>query len=561
MNILGISAFYHDSSAALIRDGKIICAFEEERFTRIKHDNSFPFHAVKHCLKYGTTNINNVDTIAYYEKPLLKFERILETFVQTYPHSLLPFLKGIPEWLGKKIKIEHIVRSKLKYSGKIEYIPHHVSHAASTFYPSPYKKAAILTIDGVGEYQTTALWHGENTIITPLSEINFPHSLGLLYSTFTAYLGFQVNNDEYKMMGLAAYGKPKYLQKMKKIISVRSDGSFNLDMNYFRFRESFQMWSNDFEHLFGKPRVKNEAFSQRHKDIAASIQVKTEEIYFAILRHLYEITGSENLCLSGGVALNSLANGKIYQNTPFKNVYIFGPAGDSAAAIGAALYSYHHLGTRKRQEVSQLYFGNSYNDTHIEKLLRKWGLKCQKLNKTKLIQTTAQALADGKIIGWYQSRMEFGPRALGNRSILANPQNRSMKEKVNVIKIREQFRPFAGSVMEDKVHELFMVPEKNHQSPFMNFVFQVKPQARSKIAAIVHADNTCRIQTINKKQNPLYYQLIKQFYTLTEIPCILNTSFNLKSEPIVESPEQAIDDFMKTKLDELYINNFRVLKN
>ncbi|KKQ38530.1 MAG: Carbamoyltransferase [Candidatus Roizmanbacteria bacterium GW2011_GWA2_37_7] len=554
---MGISAFYHDSSAVLIQDGNLICAFEEERFTRRKHDNSFPFSAIQHCLQYARVDMNDIDTVSYYEKPLLKFERILETFVQTYPYSLKTFLKAMPEWLGEKIKIEHIIRKKLKFKKNITYIPHHLSHAASSFYPSPFKNAAILTIDGVGEYQTTGLWRGDGTEIAPISSINFPHSLGLLYSTFTAFLGFQVNNDEYKMMGLGAYGKPSYLQKVNKIITVKKDGSFQLNMKYFGFRESFQMWSQEFEDLFGKPRKNNDRFTQRHKDIAASIQAKTEEIYFLILNHLYNNTLCENLCISGGVALNSLANGKIYERTPFKHVYIFGPAGDSAAALGAALYAYFRVSTSKsREKISHLYFGNSYNNSNIEILLKKNKLNYEKCNDTEMIQKAAQALADGKIIGWFQGRMEFGPRALGNRSILANPQKKSMKEKVNVIKIREQFRPFAGSVLQDNVHELFKVPEKNHESPFMNFVFEVQPGARSKIAAIVHADNTCRIQTISKTQNPLYYRLIKRFYELTGIPCILNTSFNLKSEPIVESPEQAVEDFNKTSLDELYIYHY-----
>ncbi len=561
MYILGISAFYHDSAAALIMDGKLISAFEEERFSRKKHDNSFPFKAIAACLKSNNLKIGDISYIAYYEKPLLKFERIIETFVTTYPRSLLPFLKAIPEWFGDKIKVGEIIKKNLKYKGKILFIPHHLSHAASTFYPSSYKKAAILTIDGVGEYQTTGLWYGDNTQIKALASIDFPHSFGLLYSTFTSFLGFQVNNDEYKMMGLSAYGKPEYRDLVYKVIDVKNDGSFHLNLEYFSFRESFQMWTKKFEKLFGKPRYKDEPFTKRHKDIAASIQRASEEIYIKILNHLYSLTKTENLCISGGVALNSLANGLIYSQTPFRNVYIFGPAGDSAAAVGAALYTYHSvLQNKNRKGITHLCYGNSYPNTYIEKLLKQDQLSYKKLDEKELIAQTARLLANKNIIGWFQGKMEFGPRALGSRSILANPHDKAMKEKVNTIKMREQYRPFAASVLQNKVHELFEVPEKNHNSPFMNFVFQVKPEGRKKIAAIIHTDNTCRIQTVNNKDNPLYYKLINRFYEITDIPCILNTSFNTKIEPIVQSPEQALHNFINTKLNYLVIGDFIVYK-
>ncbi|HRN70006.1 MAG TPA: carbamoyltransferase N-terminal domain-containing protein [Candidatus Woesebacteria bacterium] len=561
MYILGISAYYHDSSAVLLKDGKILSAFEEERFTRVKHDNSFPFLAIEQCLEINNLQISDIDYIVYYEKPLLKFERIIETFVETYPFSVKPFIKAIPEWFGDKIKIEEIIKKKLKYDGKIYFIPHHLSHAASTFYPSPFEKAAILTIDGVGEYQTTGLWLGEKNSIKPLAEINFPHSFGLLYSTFTAFLGLQVNNDEWKMMGLSAYGKPTYKDLVYKLIDIKKDGSFRLTMKYFSYRESFQMWTKEFENLFGKPKKKGTEFTQRHKDIAASIQKVTEEIYIKILNHLYELTKTANLCISGGVALNSLANGLIYPQTLFKNVYIFGPAGDSAAAVGAALYTYHAILKKKQRiEIRNLNFGTKYSNEQIEEILQKHSLKYEKLNEQKLIKKTAELLSKNNIIGWFQENMEFGPRALGNRSLLANPAPKSMKERVNEVKMREQFRPFAGSVLQDKVQELFEVPEKNHHSPFMNFVFQVKPEARKKIQAIVHADNTCRIQTVNKRDNPLYYELIHRFYELTGIPCVLNTSLNTKIEPIVENPEQAIYDLETTNMDYMVLGNFLVKK-
>jgi len=560
MLILGISAYYHDSAACIIKDGKVIVAIEEERFTRIKHDNSFPYQAIEFCLKDQSLKFQEIDYVAYYEKPLLKFERILETFLATWPFSLMPFLKGMPEWLNYKIKIEATIK-KLGFKNQIFFIPHHFSHAVASFYPSPFEKAAILTVDGVGEWQTTGLWFGENNNIKPLKQINFPDSLGLLYSTFTAYLGFKVNEDEYKLMGLAAYGKPTFVNRIHSIVDIKDDGSFRLNLDYFGFRESFSMYNHNFEYLFGKIRKSDEKITKRHKDIAASTQTVTEEIYFKMLNYLYSITKTENLCLSGGVALNALANGKIYKETPFKNIYIFGAAGDSGAAVGAGLHVYQQtLPSAKKQSIDNLYFGSEYSNEQIKPVLEKHKLKYKKfVNKKELINKTAELLSQGKIIGWFQGRSEFGPRALGSRSILCKPNPRSMKTKMNLIKIREQFRPFAGSILQDKVYEYFDVPKINHWSPFMTFCFQVKKDKKKDLSAIVHPDGTCRIQTVNKV-NGRYYLLIKKFYELTGIPCILNTSFNLKGEPIVENPEQAIKDFLKTKMDYLVIGDFLVFK-
>ena len=561
MYILGISAYYHDSAAVLVKDGKVLCAVEEERFSRIKHDNAFPFQAIDFCLKEAKITIKDIDYISYYEKPLLKFERILENFVQTYPFSLKPFLKGIPEWFDYKIKIEHIIRKKLKYKGKVYFIPHHYSHASACFFPSQFNKAAILTIDGVGEYQTTGLWLGEKNKITSLKSINFPNSLGLLYSTFTAFLGFKVNEDEYKMMGLSAYGKPEYKNKIYKLIKVKDDGSFLLDMSHFSFREDFQMWNEKFEKLFGKARLPNDPVLERHKNLAASIQAVTEDIYFKIINYLHSVTKTSNLCMSGGVALNALANGKIYGKTPFKNIYVFGAAGDSGAALGTALFTYHQiLNNKKRNSINSLCLGSSFEKKSIEKALKEKNLTYKQFNnENELLKTIAKLLSENKIIGWCYGKMEFGPRALGARSILANPKPRYMKEEVNKIKIREQFRPFAGSILQEKVHEFFEVPEKNHLSLFMVFCFKVKKEKRKDLAAIVHNDNTCRIQTVSK-ENDRYYKLIQKFYELTGVPCILNTSFNLKGEPIVETPKQAIEDFLKTKMDYLVINDSLISK-
>ena len=565
MLILGISAYYHDSAACIIKDGKVIVAIEEERFTRIKHDNGFPYKAIEFCLKNAGISHSDVDFVAYYEKPLLKFERILETFIDTYPFSLRPFLKGMPEWLNYKIKVEATIK-KLGFKNQIFFIPHHFSHAASSFYPSPFEKAAILTVDGVGEWQTTGLWFGEGNNVKPLKQISFPNSLGLLYSTFTAFLGFKVNEDEYKLMGLAAYGKPKYTVSINRLIDTKDDGSFKLNLKYFGFRESFSMFNKNFEKLFGRARKPEEKITQKHKDIAASIQKVTEDVYFKMLNYLYLITKSENLCLSGGVTLNALANGKIYEKTPYKKIYILGAAGDSGAAVGSALFVHRFLTASveersgRTEAVNHLYFGSEYSNEQIEHVLKKYKLKYKKLHEKELINKTAELLSQGKIIGWFQGRCEFGPRALGNRSILCKSNPRSMKTKMNRIKIREQFRPFAGSILQEKVHEYFDVPEKNLWSPFMTFCFQVKNDKKDDLAAIVHADGTCRIQTVNKV-NGRYYLLIKKFYELTGIPCILNTSFNLKGEPIVEKPQQAVRDFLKTKMDYLVIEDFLVFKD
>jgi len=562
MKILGISAFYHDSAAAIIINGRIAVAIEEERFSRIKHDNQFPKEAIQFCLRSLGLTIDDIDAVSYYEKPLLKFERLLETFVSTYPHALKPFLQAIQDWLGEKIKVEDHIRNATGWKKHIYYIPHHRSHAAAAYYSSPFTHAAILTIDGVGEYQTTALWHGENENLKELCSLSFPHSLGLLYSTFTAFLGFKVNEDEFKVMGLAAYGKPTYIEQIQKIITIKEDGSFNLDLSHFSFREDFRMWSSKFETKFGKPRKSDEPVLKRHRDIAASIQTITEQILFAMLNHLATSTKEKNLCIGGGVALNALANGKMYENTPFKKIHILGTAGDSGAAIGSALYT-HAMLTPKKPHIpccQSLYLGTGYSDDIIEETLKLYPVSYKKFDdEQKLLTTVATYLAKRKIIGWFQGRCEVGPRALGNRSILGVPNPRSMKDRMNVVKRREQFRPFAGSILQEHVHEYFSVPEKNHASPFMNFCFQVKENKRKDLAAIVHNDNTCRIQTVSK-ENGIYYRFIKKFYDLTGIACVLNTSFNLKGEPIVEHPRQAIEDFLKTEMDYLVINNFFIKK-
>ncbi len=561
MRILGLNAFYHDSAAAIIDDGRVLVAVEEERFTRIKHDNQFPLQSVEFCLGSQKLTISDIDYVVYYEKSLLRFERVLDNFVKTYPYALRPFIKGIPEWFNHKLQIERKIRKDLGFKGKILYIPHHASHAAAAFYPSGFSRSAVLTVDGIGEYQTTGLWFGRENQLTPLKSLDFPHSVGLFYSTFTAFLGFRVNEDEYKVMGLGAYGKPYYIKKILKTLDLKNDGSIHLDLSYYSFPQSERMWSKKFEILFGKPRLSHEKVKEKHKDIARSCQAVLEMIYFKMLNHLYKLTRVDNVCIGGGVALNALANGKIYHETPFKHVYIFGAAGDNGSAVGAALFAYHHVLTQEKgYPLTSLSLGSKYLDGEIKQVLDGYKLHYQKYTHKELVAKTASLLAEGKIVGWFEGRMEFGPRALGNRSILASPYPRNMKQKVNTIKIREQFRPFAGSILEEKVDEYFDVPEKQHKSPFMLFCFNVRKGKRSNLAAIVHKDYTCRIQTVAKKDNNLYYSLIKEFDRLTGVPCLLNTSFNLKGEPLVETPRQAVNDFLKTKIDYLVIGSFIVYK-
>ncbi|MEJ0021022.1 MAG: carbamoyltransferase N-terminal domain-containing protein [Candidatus Doudnabacteria bacterium] len=561
MNILGISAFYHDSAAVILKDGEILCAAEEERFTRIKHDNQFPFKSVEFCLKHSGLSIGNIDRVAYYEKPLKKFERILENFIQTYPFSYEQFVKGIPEWLGNKIRVEKIIKKELGFSGKVLFVPHHLSHAAAAFFSSGHEQCAILTVDGVGEYQTTCLWTGNKNQITLLKSLDYPDSLGLLYSTFTAFLGFRVNEDEYKVMGLAAYGQPVLVNEIRNLIFVQSDGSFKLDMEYFGFHKGSRMWSKKFERLFGPPRLPDETVSDFHKNLSASVQRVVEDVYFLILNHLYSLTPQPNVAIAGGVALNALANGKIFSQTKFQQVHIFGPAGDSGAALGAAFLVQSRLeqGTVNKFAGSLL-LGSAYENDQIEKILLKKNLAYKQFtSEDLLLENLAGLLQDGRVIGWFQGRMELGPRSLGSRSILAKPNPKSVKEKMNQIKRREQFRPFAGSILKEQAAEFFELPHYQEDFPYMNFCFQVRDDKREVLAGIVHADNSCRIQTVSA-ENGVYYRLLKKFYEISGIPCLLNTSFNLQGEPIVETPEQAVDDFLRSPMDNLAIGDFLISK-
>jgi len=556
MRILGLSAYYHDSAAALIEDGRIVFAAEEERFSRVKHDNAFPVRAIEACCAKKDILIRDIDAVAYYEKPLRKFERVLEMCAGTYPFSMRNFVTHMPEWLAKKITIEQQVRD-LGFGGTMYFIPHHLSHAAFAFYPSPFDAAAILTVDGVGEYATTALWRGSGTAVEELASINFPHSLGLFYSTMTAFLGFRVNDDEYKVMGLAAYGKPTFKDSLSKLVSLRDDGSFSLEMDYFAFRESDRMWTRKMESLLGEPRTMGAEITARHRDLAASVQSITEDVYFGLLRELHRQTGETRVCIGGGVALNATANGKITTRTPFREAWVMGATGDSGAAAGAALYAHHGiLGHTSRTPVNSLALGSSYVDGAIEEALSAHGVTGERFgSEAGLLDATCTLLEQGNVLAWFQGAMEFGPRALGNRSIIADPRSRDARKRVNDLKDRFAFQPFAGSILAEEVADYFDTPSSG--SPFMTFCYPVHENKRDVIPAIVHEDGTCRIQAVTS-ENGRWYRLIKRFFDRTGVPCLLDTSFNGRGEPIVENPQQALAALKAMRLDGLVIGNFLV---
>ena len=565
MDILGISCFYHDGSASLLRDGVLIAAAEEERFTRKKHDSSFPINAIKFCLKEGRIAGGELDFAIFYEKTFLKFERILLNLLQSWPRSWPVFRQSIPLWLKDRLFIRTFIAKQLEIKeDKILFCEHHLSHAASCFYSSPFKEAAILTIDGAGEWATTTLGKGEGNKITSLEEIKFPHSLGLLYSAFTAFLGFEVNEGEYKVMGMAPYGRPKYVGEIRKLIDFKDDGSFISDMDYFSYHYStMRTFSKLFEKLFGEPRLPKERhiLHPYYSDIAASIQFITEEIILKTANHLYSKTHSENLCMAGGVALNSVANWKTFKEGPFKNIFIPPSAGDGGGSLGAALYLYHHLLNNDRTFILEhAYWGEKYENQHIQETLERKGVnfeKCDDLDK--IAEMAAQSIAKGEIVGWFQGRFEYGPRALGHRSILADPRRKEMKEILNEkVKFREGFRPFAPSILLGEVSTYFDIPNPGECYPirFMLFAAEVKQEKKNFIPAVVHKDGTSRLQAVTKTNSPLYYTLIKKFEEITGVPLVLNTSFNLRGEPIVNSPEDALRTFFKSGLDKLVIGNY-----
>jgi carbamoyltransferase len=556
--ILGISCWFHDSAACLIKNGIPIAAAEEERFTRIKHDNNFPENAIKFCLKYAKISPNDLDFVVFYEKPMLKLERILQMVVENYPRSFPLFYEAIPSWANEKLRLPGILRKKFGYKGKVLFVKHHASHASSAFFPSPFKEAAIITIDALGEYTTTAIHYGIENKIKTLKEIHFPNSLGLFYSTITSYLGFKVNNDEYKVMALASYGKPRYYKDFKKIIDVKPDGSFKLNTKYFTFIKKDRMFSDKLEEKFGPARKPDEPIQKKHMDIAATLQKITEEIVLKIAKHAYELTKCENLCIAGGVGFNSVANGKILKENIFKNIFVQPAAGDAGGALGAALYVYNQVLNNKRNYVMKdVYLGPEFSNKEIESFLNKNSADYEKLSDSELVKEVANLLAEGKSVGWFQGRMEFSYRALGNRSILADPSNPEMREKVGKIKKREWFRPFAPTILFERIDEYYTPP---YEAPFMIITFDVKEKKKKDLIAVLHVDGTTRPQSLRKEVNERYYKLIKEFEKIKGIPALLNTSFNRKGEPIVCKPEEAYRDLVETPMDYLVLGNFLIKK-
>ncbi len=566
MYILGVSCFYHDSAASLIKDGRIIACAEEERFTRRKHDYNFPHQAIRFCLKRAGIEGKDLDFVVFYEKPFPKLERIFLNILQTFPRSYRIFPEVLWSWLREKLWIRSYLAKFLRIEErKILFSEHHISHAASCFYPSPFQEAAILTVDGVGEWATCTLGVGRGNKIEVLKEIDFPHSLGLLYSTFTAFLGFEVNEGEYKVMGMAPYGEPVFMEKMDKLVKVYPDASFELNLDYFAFPySSYLPYNSRFLELFGEPRKKEESdvLSSHYANVAATIQKFTEELLIHMAGYLYEETRIPNLCMAGGVALNCVANGRIIRETPFENIFIQPSAGDGGASLGAALYLYHHvLGGKREKEMRNVYLGEEYPSTRIENALKKEGVSYVSLSTDELIDRVVEDLISGKVVGWFQGRFEFGPRALGNRSILADPRREDMKDVVNrKIKFREPFRPFAPSVIREVFREFFSLNQFYPPLRFMLLTFPVREERRKDVPAITHVDGSSRMQVVEKEENPLYYELIKRFGERTGIPLLLNTSFNLRGEPIVNTPEEAIDTFRRSGLDSLALGNFYVSK-
>lgn len=586
MNILGISAYYHDSAAALLRDGEIIAAAQEERFSRKKHDHDFPRRAIEYCLKEAEINSGNIDVVAFYDKPFLKFTRLLETYL-SYPfRGLHSFLMAMPLWLRQKLWIPDLIEKELTYQGSIIFSEHHESHAASAFFPSPFKRAAILTVDGVGEWATASIGVGRDNRVDILSELHFPHSLGLLYSAFTYFTGFRVNSGEYKLMGLAPYGEPSYVQTiLDHLIDLKEDGSFRMDLSYFDYLTGLRMTSKKFNRLFdGPPRKPESPLTRREMDIARSVQVVTEEILLRMANHVKKLTGEDHLCMAGGVALNSVANGKLLRSGIFKDIWIQPAAGDAGGALGAAYIAHHHYKKQQRvingkadqQKASLL--GPAYKETEIKDFLENRQIPFRRLSTEDLIEKISDSIAEGKVVGWYQGRMEFGPRALGNRSIIADARSPEMQKKLNLkIKFREGFRPFAPAVLEEQAIDWF---ELDSPSPYMLLVCEVHWDkrlplgeeaerlsgieklkiARSQIPAVTHVDYSARVQTVSRQDNPLFYDLIAAFYRKTGCPVIINTSFNVRGEPIVNTPEDAYRCFMRTNMDMLALGPFLLLK-
>lgn len=591
MNVLGISAFYHDSAACLIEDGRIVAAAQEERFTRIKADAGFPRQAVAYCLREAARSIEQIDHVVFYESPNLKFDRLWQTYLMFAPQGLRSYLAALPEWLLRKLWIGRIIRQETGFSRKVAFSEHHRSHAASAFFPSPFERAAFLTMDGVGEWATTSFGTGDRNRLRTHGELRFPHSLGLLYSAFTYYTGFKVNSDEYKVMGLAPYGEPRFVDLiLDKLIDLKSDGSFRLDMAYFNYCTGFTMTSDRFHRLFGRePRRSGSELTSLDMDLARSIQVVTEEVVLRIGRHVHAVTGERNLCLAGGVALNCVANGRLLREGPFERVWIQPAAGDAGGALGAALHHYYErLGherhaTEGADDQRGSLLGPSYPDAGIQAFLDGQRAPYTHLGDEALMEMVADLIAAGQVVGWFDGRMEFGPRALGARSILGDPRSPVMQSVMNLkIKDRESFRPFAPAVLHEKVDEWFDLGGATHPaavSPYMLLVGHVRSDKRVKsgngdaqgldklkvvrslIPAVTHVDLSARLQTVHPETNPRFHRLIEAFDRKTGCPMLINTSFNVRDEPIVESPQDAYRCFMRTEIDFLVLGNYLIDKN
>ncbi len=586
MRILGISAYYHDSAAALVEDGVIVAAAQEERFSRKKHDARFPVNALAYCLGEAGVTLADIDRVVFYDKPFLKFERLLETYLAFVPRGFKSFRMSIPLWLREKLFLKDLLSTALKkadtsgrWNGELLFSEHHLSHAASAYFPSPYDEAVVLTMDGVGEWATTSAAIGRGNKLEVFKEIHFPHSLGLLYSAFTYYTGFKVNSGEYKVMGLAPYGEPKYVDKIfKHLIDVKDDGSFRLDLSYFDYCTGLTMTNAKFDALFGgPPRKAEEMLTQHHMDLAASLQAATEEVVLKLTRSLRKETGIDKLCLAGGVALNCVANGKVLRDGAFEHIYIQPAAGDAGGALGAALVGYHLQMDQPRPSRGEgmrgSYLGPTFAQADIESRLRAAGAKFESLDDGALVAACAGDLSEGKALGWFQGRMEFGPRALGNRSIIGDPRSPTMQKTLNLkVKYRESFRPFAPSVLRERVADWF---EIDGDSPYMLLVADVVKSRRramtdeeqqlfgieklnvprSDIPAVTHVDYSARIQTVHQETNPRYHALLSAFEKQTGCPVLVNTSFNVRGEPIVGTPEDAFRCFMGTELDVLAVGN------
>ncbi|MBK7934140.1 MAG: carbamoyltransferase [Acidobacteria bacterium] len=584
VNILGISAFYHDSAACLVQDGDIVAAAQEERFTRKKHDESFPAQAMEFCLEFAGITRDDIDHVVFYDKPLLTFERLLETYIDFAPRGFRSYLKAMPVWLTENLWTRETIRKQTGFEGKVLFTEHHQAHAASAFFPSPFEHAAILTIDGVGEWATSSYGIGNGNELDILAELRFPHSLGLLYSAFTYFTGFKVNSGEYKLMGLAPYGEPVYVKTiLDNLIDLRGDGSLRLNMEYFDFAAGLRMTNKKFAALFGGPERSPETkWTQREMNLARSVQEVTEMAMLRMANHLHKETGETNLCLAGGVALNCVANGRILRETPFENIWIEPAAGDAGGALGAALSVWHqYLGNERkvgpRDSIKGSLLGPEFSKAVVRKVLDDAGAVYLELAETKMIDRVARLLADGKIVGWFQGRMEFGPRALGGRSILGDPRSAEMQSRMNLkIKFRESFRPFAPAVLRERASEYF---DLDSDSPYMLLVAAVSERQRvaasddgvrgldklriprSRIPAVTHVDHSARVQTVTREGNARFFDLITRFGEITGDPVLINTSFNVRGEPIVCTPADAFRCFMRTGMDYLVLGDIVLDKN